>query len=83
MGAFEEWGWLWTWVKDHEQIEMNLGDPDCMSGLLEEHLNYKNLWSLDISSDEMDKLLQLDLLLPIKDHRADGFKRMMENSKMN
>lgn len=77
MGAFEEWHWLWKWAENHEQIEMNLGDAACMHGLLEEHLNFKNLWSLDIPSDEMDKLLQLDLLLPIKDHRADGFKRML------
>lgn len=76
MGAFEEWHWLWSWVENHEQIEMELGNAACMSGLLEEHLNFKNLWSLDISPDEMDKLMQLDLLIPIKDHRTDGFKRM-------
>lgn len=77
MGAFEEWHWLWKWAEEHEQIEINLGDAACMSGLLEEHLNFKNLWSLDISADEMDKLMQLDLLIPIKDHRADKFKQMM------
>lgn len=66
MGAFEEWHWLWSWVEKHEQFEMDLGDAACMSGLLEDHLNFKNLWSLDISPDEMDKLMQLDLLIPIR-----------------
>lgn len=64
MGNFEEWGWLAEWVSSHDDYEPNWGNPDCMHGSLEEHLNYINLHHL--TQEEMDKVLQLDLLLPIK-----------------
>ncbi|MNP48734.1 hypothetical protein D3C76_1428710 [compost metagenome] len=64
MGNFEEWGWLMDWVKNSNEYEPNWGDPDCMNGSMEEHLNYMNQYHL--SNEEMDKCMQLDLLLPIK-----------------
>jgi hypothetical protein len=64
MGNFEEWGWLADWVKNSTEYEPDWGDPDCMGGSLEEHLNYINQYSL--SSEDMDRSLQLDLLLPVK-----------------
>ena len=64
MGNFEEWGWLTEWVEHHEEYEPNWGDPDCMHGSKEEHLNYINQYHL--SNEEIDKVVQLDLLLPIK-----------------
>lgn len=64
MGNFEEWGWLTNWVKNSNEYEPNWGDPDCMNGSLEEHLNYINQYHL--SNEEIDKSVQLDLLLPVK-----------------
>ncbi|MCG7408308.1 effector binding domain-containing protein [Paenibacillus sp. ACRRX] len=64
MGNFEEWGLLADWVKNSSEYEPDWGDPDCMYGSMEEHLNYINQYHL--SNEEMDKCVQLDLLLPIK-----------------
>ncbi|OPA79097.1 hypothetical protein BVG16_08330 [Paenibacillus selenitireducens] len=64
MGNFEEWGWLTDWVKYSNEYEPNWGDPDCMNGSMEEHLNYINQYHL--SNEEINKCVQLDLLLPIK-----------------
>ncbi|KKO53194.1 effector binding domain-containing protein [Paenibacillus sp. DMB20] len=64
MGNFEEWGWLAEWVNNSNEYEPNWGDPDCMNGSMEEHLNYINQYHL--SNEDMDKCLQLDLLLPIR-----------------
>lgn len=63
MGNFEEWGWLTEWVEHSDDYERNYGDPDCMHGSLEEHLNYINQYQL--SNEEMDAVVQLDLLLPV------------------
>lgn len=64
MGNFEEWGWLYEWAQNHSEYDLNLGDPACMNGLLEEHLNYINRYLL--SNEELDTCMQLDLLVPIK-----------------
>lgn len=64
MGNFEEWGALVDWVQNSEEYEADWGDPDCMNGSMEEHLNYINQYPLD--NEEMDRHLQLDLLLPVK-----------------
>lgn len=65
MGAFEEWDWLYEWANNHEKYEMAWGDPDCMHGLMEEHLDaiHHYLWS----HEECDQRLQLDLLIPIRE----------------
>jgi DNA-binding transcriptional MerR regulator len=63
-GAFEEWHWLWEWVDKNNQYEFNLGSPECMNGLLEEHLNYFNQY--DLKHFDHDKF-QMDLLIPIKE----------------
>lgn len=64
IGAFEEWGWLFEWVEQNDKYEANLGDPECMSGCLEEHLNYVN-YVRRPENEPYD--LQLDLLIPIKE----------------
>lgn len=65
MGAFEEWNQLYEWVNNHETYEIVWGDPACMNGFMEEHLNamHHYLWS----HEECDHKLQLDLLIPIKE----------------
>lgn len=68
MGNFEEWEWLCEWAKNSNEYEPNWGDPECMNGLLEEHLNYINNYHL--SNEELDKCMQLDLLIPIKQKHA-------------
>ncbi len=64
MGNFEEWEWLCEWAMNNKEYEPNWGNPECMHGLLEEHLNYINQYQL--SNEELDKCMQLDLLIPIK-----------------
>lgn len=64
MGNFEEWGWLYEWAERHSEYDLNLGEPACMNGLLEEHLNYINRYLL--SNEELDTCMQLDLLVPVK-----------------
>ncbi|MCX8128516.1 MAG: effector binding domain-containing protein [Clostridia bacterium] len=64
MGNFEEWGWLCEWAKNNEEYEPDWGNSECMGGLLEEHLNYINKFHL--SNEELDKCMQLDLLIPVK-----------------
>lgn len=68
MGAFEEWNQLFAWANNHETYEIAWGDPECMSGLMEEHLNPIShyLWS----HEECDQRLQLDLLIPIREKTA-------------
>ncbi len=65
MGGFEEWNWLYEWAKNHEKYEIAWGDPNCMHGLMEEHLDaiHHYLWS----HEECDQRLQLDLLIPIRE----------------
>jgi hypothetical protein len=65
IGLFEEWGLLWEWTENNEKYERVAGDPEMMDGLLEEHLNYINLYTK--SGEELDKCMQLDLLIPIKE----------------
>ena len=67
MGAFEEWALLSDWVQQSPDYCERLGDPACMCGLLEEHLNYCNLYAL--SNEQREKVLQLDLLFPIQPRR--------------
>ncbi len=67
IGAFEEWEWLWQWVDDNKKYDRIAGSPECMDGLIEEHLNVINNYML--SSEELDKVLQLDLLIPIKEKK--------------
>lgn len=62
-GAFEEWNWLIEWVRENDKYEADFSDPDCMSGCLEEHLNYVN-YVRRPENEPYD--LQLDLLVPIK-----------------
>lgn len=65
MGSFEEWEWLYNWAVESDKYEVNWGEEACMGGSMEEHLNYINLYMLK-SGEEIDRLLQLDLLLPVK-----------------
>ena len=67
IGAFEEWNWLYEWANNHNKYEIAWGDPACMHGCIEEHLDafHHYLWS----PEECDKKLQLDLLIPIKERK--------------
>ena len=67
MGAFEEWHWLWKWAEKHEKYDLNIVDDggECMNGLLEEGLNYRNYVAL-VKNGVYDDI-QLDLLIPIKE----------------
>ncbi len=69
MGAFEEWPWIVQWACNNEKYEAVLVDDggECMNGLLEEHLNYINLYNKNLSPEESGKLQQIDLLVPIRE----------------
>lgn len=63
-GEFEKWHWLWAWMEASDKFMLNLGDPECMDSLLEEHFNYFNQYHLK----NFDKnRFQMDLLIPIKE----------------
>lgn len=66
-GAFEEWDRLYEWVRESEKYDFNLTEDggECMYGLLEEHLNYRNRVKNSRTGDLND--FQLDLLLPVKE----------------
>ena len=63
-GEFEAWHRLWKWVENNSRFDLNLGDSECMDGLMEEHLNYFNQYNL--KSFDKSKF-QMDLLIPIKE----------------
>jgi hypothetical protein len=63
MGLFEEWELIWNWAAKNEKYEQIHGDPECMDGLLEEHLNYINMYKMPPDY----KAIQVDLLIPIKE----------------
>lgn len=65
-GAFEAWHWLWQWVENNDRFDLNLGDPECMDGLIEEHLNYFNQYNLKNFDLDKDKF-QMDLMIPVKE----------------
>lgn len=67
MGAFEEWQWLTDWAFSTESyLPALLNDNgDCMFGLLEEHLNYRN--NVKRFADGQHDNIQLDLLVPIRE----------------
>lgn len=70
IGAFEEWGWLNEWVRTSDKYDYNLINDggECMYGLLEEHLNYRNNVSKFIGG--VWENFQLDLLIPIKEKKV-------------
>ncbi|HWT74749.1 MAG TPA: MerR family transcriptional regulator [Mobilitalea sp.] len=62
-GDSDEWEVLNHWVMNNDQYEYDGGrEPDCNYGLLEDYLNYINLFKLPAE----EKLIQVDLLIPIK-----------------
>lgn len=64
MGMFDEWNRLHEWAANHTKYTIAWGDPQCMHGLLEEHLNAWQHYTW--SQAQCDRELQLDLLIPIK-----------------
>lgn len=64
MGAFEEWRLLDEWIRTSDTYEYRTGDPDCMGGCLEEHLNCVETHKME--PDACDGGIQLDLLIPIQ-----------------
>ncbi|WDV48094.1 effector binding domain-containing protein [Clostridiaceae bacterium M8S5] len=64
MGNFHEWEWLDEWANNNDTYEPKLGDPICMDGCIEEHLNYIN----NVNNENFQlESMQLDLLIPIKE----------------
>ena len=65
-GKFHEWSWLFDWVQNNSTYVSNKVNDggECMYGLLEEHLNYRDLLGRDI--EDYCKDMVLDLLYPVK-----------------
>lgn len=62
----DEWEVLNHWVMNNDKYEYDGGrEPDCNYGLLEEYLNYINLFQLPAE----EKSFQADLLIPIKSRK--------------
>ena len=66
MGAFEEWQWLYEWAQASEKYDIDWRAPErMMGGMLEESLNFINIYDADPES--IERQLQLDLLVPLKE----------------
>ena len=76
MGAFEEWGCLSEWANNNDRFLSNVieDDGECMYGLFEEHLNFRNMY--EQPGDDQD--YQIDLLFPIKPKFATSIKHPQE-----
>lgn len=62
-GDSDEWEVLNHWVVNNDTYEYDGGrEPDCNYGLLEDYLNYINIFNIPME----DKVIQADLLIPIK-----------------
>ena len=68
LGDFHCWEPFYSWANTHKKYEILWGKQEDMNGFLEEHLNYINLYMLP-DDEEFDKMLQLDLLIPIKERK--------------
>ena len=68
LGDFHCWEPFYSWANTHKKYEILWGKPEDINGFLEEHLNYINLYMLP-DDEEFDKMLQLDLLIPIKERK--------------
>ncbi len=67
MGDFHEWDFLNKWVRNSPEYEYDEREPDGMGGCLEEHLNPYTYFS---SEEKAGKLIQLDLMIPIKHKKS-------------
>ncbi|WP_394926830.1 effector binding domain-containing protein [uncultured Robinsoniella sp.] len=67
-GNFNEWDPFLEWVMSSEKFEFagDLQDQEHMCGLLEEHLNFYS--HIGLPENELE-LLQLDLLMPVKEKK--------------
>ncbi len=65
-GDSDEWEVLNHWIMNNDKYEYAGGfEPNCNFGLLEDYLNYINLYKLPFDQ----KQVQTDLLLPIKERQ--------------
>lgn len=64
-GESDEWEVLSRWVCNNDKYEYDgsRGEPTCNYGMLEEYLNYMNIYRLPVT----DRQQQTDLLMPIKE----------------
>ena len=56
---------LWAYHCDKYEPNLTEDDGECMHGLLEEHLNFRNMYHLPGD----DQTFQIDLLLPIRERK--------------
>lgn len=63
MGDFHEWPLLGNWVRRNPEYLYDAREPLGMGGCLEEHLN---AYSYYLSDESTAKIVQLDLLSPVK-----------------
>lgn len=68
MGDFQEWQLLDNWIQTSTEYATDPREPFGMGGCLEEHLNLYSF--LESGAERMDSI-QLDLLLPIREKKAD------------
>lgn len=64
MGDFHEWQLFMQWLLNSQEYEYDEREPYGMGGSLEEHLNPYTYFETD---ENMAKVTQLDLLMPIKE----------------
>ena len=70
LGEFDGWNLLWQWVKGNDRFDFNLDKTANMDGMLEEHINLQNYFNWRKAPgayNDPSTILQIDLLIPIKE----------------
>ena len=74
LGEWDRWDLLWKWIEDSDMFDFNLDNTAGMDGLMEEHLNMHNYFKWRKMPDaykDPSGILQIDLLIPIKEKGAE------------
>lgn len=66
MGDWDVWMKLHEWVGNSDNYEFRWETIDGVCGWIEEHLNYWNWYTDELTMEENDMNKQIELLIPIK-----------------
>lgn len=70
LGEWDRWSLLWVWIENNNRFNFNFDKTAGMDGMMEEHVNthYYFKWrKAPEASKDPSVILQIDLLIPIKE----------------
>ena len=70
LGEWDRWSLLWQWIENSERFDFNFDNTAGMDGMMEEHLNPQSYFKwrkMPQAYRDPSGLLQIDLLIPIKE----------------